>query len=344
MKRKILGIFLIFSTAQILFLEQPLVSAYETEIKILYDTEHSFVSFSSCNEFMENLKENHNIKIFFANEKLTLDVLYRYDILVIATPIEIFSKEERYCIKKFVEEGGNLLLMGNGWYWRHYHEKPLAEFPFNRLGKEFGVTINDDIIVDPTNYRDSRYYPIFHEFAENHPITENIKEIWTKNPCSLNLEGDAIPVVWGDNDSYSGNIYSHPYKAGEYPPVVAALEYGKGRGIFIGADSFFDNTNVSNEDNLKFGLNIFSWLTGNKATLSISSTPSYAIVYIKNEYKGVTPLKLKMNPGEYNIRIEKEGYQSYAQTVELSPGGSKSISINLNLKKAYLQIQMHRYM
>jgi len=45
-------------------------------------------------------------------------------------------------------------------------------------------------------------------------------------------------------------------------------------------------------------------------------------------------LDLELEQGEYNIRIEKEGYQSYAQTVELSPGGSKSISINLNLKKA----------
>lgn len=335
-------VFLIFSNIQIFFLEQPLVSAYETEIKILYDTEHSFVSFSSYNDFMENLKENHNIQIFFANEKLTLDVLYRYDILVIATPIEIFSKEERYCIKKFVEEGGNLLLMGNGWYWRHYHEKPLAEFPFNRLGKEFGVTINDDIIVDPTNYRDSRYYPVFHHFAD-HPATEGIKEIRTTNPCSLTLEGDVIPIVWGDSNTYSGNIYLQPYKTGETPPVVAALEYGKGRGIFIGADSFFDNTNVSNEDNLKFGLNIFSWFIENKPTfsktaLSISSIPSSAKVFIKNEYRGLTPLEVEIDPGKYEVRIEKEDYDPRTETIEVALGETKNVSVELNLKKADLSI------
>jgi len=336
--QSIIIVFLIFSDVQILFLEQSFVSAYEVKIDILYDEKHSYLWFSSYSKVVGNLRKYYNVTA--TNQKLTFDTLDKYDVLIIATPIYTFSKEEIYDIKRFVELGGGLLLMGNGWYWRYYHEKPLKEFPFNKLGREFGVTINDDIIVDPTNYENDSYYPIFHEFAQNHPITENIKEIWTKNPCSLTLENNAMPIVWGDDDSYSGNIYSRPYKTGENPPVVAAVEYGKGRVVFIGADTFFKNDwdNVNSKDNLKCGLNIFSWLTGNKATISISSTPSNAKVYIKNEYKGVTPLKLKMNPGEYNIRIEKEGYESYAQTVELSPGGSKSISINLNLKKAELSI------
>ena len=66
-----------------------------------------------------------------------------------------------------------------------------------------------------------------------------------------------------------------------------------------------------------------------KATLSIDSNPS-ASVYINDSYEGITPLSIELEKGEYNIRIEKENYENYNETIELSPGESKNISVELN--------------
>ena len=46
--------------------------------------------------------------------------------------------------------------------------------------------------------------------------------------------------------------------------------------------------------------------------LDIKSTPSDAKVYIDGNYVGNTPIEdRRMDPGFYNIRIEKTGYTSY---------------------------------
>jgi len=65
-----------------------------------------------------------------------------------------------------------------------------------------------------------------------------------------------------------------------------------------------------------------------KAILSINSIPS-ASAYVNDSCRGTTPLNLELEGGTYEITIEKEGYETHTETIELSLGESKEISTTL---------------
>ena len=44
-------------------------------------------------------------------------------------------------------------------------------------------------------------------------------------------------------------------------------------------------------------------------TLSVSSTPSDARIYLDGEYSGTTPKNIEVSKGWHNIRIEKDGFE-----------------------------------
>lgn len=55
------------------------------------------------------------------------------------------------------------------------------------------------------------------------------------------------------------------------------------------------------------------------ATLSIVSIPDGARIYVDNEYKGETPLVIeKMLAGSYRVRVEKDGFELMARTVDVA--------------------------
>ncbi|AXI24711.1 serine/threonine protein kinase [Methanofervidicoccus sp. A16] len=80
-------------------------------------------------------------------------------------------------------------------------------------------------------------------------------------------------------------------------------------------------------------------LTSKKATLYIRSDPSGAKVYIDGYYKGTTPLTVEVSPGTHTIKIKKDGYKDYSDTVYVSSGDSKTINAKLTSKKATLYIR-----
>jgi hypothetical protein len=53
-------------------------------------------------------------------------------------------------------------------------------------------------------------------------------------------------------------------------------------------------------------------------TLTIRSSPTNAKVYIDSNYKGSTRLALDLPKGQHTIRIEKDGYEPYEETVNLT--------------------------
>ena len=65
------------------------------------------------------------------------------------------------------------------------------------------------------------------------------------------------------------------------------------------------------------------------AILTVGSNPSNAHVYIDNQYKGKTELKLHGPSGYYSIRIEMDGYIAFQQKIHLS----KDMNISASLLK-----------
>lgn len=64
-----------------------------------------------------------------------------------------------------------------------------------------------------------------------------------------------------------------------------------------------------------------------KYALTVNTNPSGAAVYINNVYYGLSPLTVELDPGNYSLRAELDGYQPYNDTVSLS----RSLTKNLNL-------------
>jgi len=64
--------------------------------------------------------------------------------------------------------------------------------------------------------------------------------------------------------------------------------------------------------------------------LSVKSDPSGAEVYIDRNYVGTTPLEnYKISPGEYEVKIKKEGYEEYSRTVSITPGEKTTLIVSL---------------
>jgi serine/threonine protein kinase len=67
-------------------------------------------------------------------------------------------------------------------------------------------------------------------------------------------------------------------------------------------------------------------VSGRPGSLSISSDPSGAEVYVNAEYKGTTPIKVSnINPGTVKVVVNKDGYMRYTSSVRIEPGETKSL-------------------
>ncbi len=65
---------------------------------------------------------------------------------------------------------------------------------------------------------------------------------------------------------------------------------------------------------------------GTPATLSISSDPSGAEVYVNSEFKGNTPVRVaNLSPGTVRVSVSKDGYMKTTTSVRLAPGEMKSL-------------------
>ena len=72
----------------------------------------------------------------------------------------------------------------------------------------------------------------------------------------------------------------------------------------------------------------------NKTTFSIKCNISRAKVLLDNRNIGSTPLSIMdVSPGEYSLRVEKDGYEPYQKRVYFEAGRTMSMYVDLNKKR-----------
>lgn len=64
-------------------------------------------------------------------------------------------------------------------------------------------------------------------------------------------------------------------------------------------------------------------------TVSISSTPYLADLYVDGENMGSTPAKLKLVPGKHMFRCEKQGYKPWTKEITLTTGSELTLDATL---------------
>jgi len=70
----------------------------------------------------------------------------------------------------------------------------------------------------------------------------------------------------------------------------------------------------------------------NMAVLDISSEPRDAEIEIDGAFAGTTPRTKRLNPGEYKIKISKNGYKSWERKVRVTANEELPLSVQLEKK------------
>jgi len=97
--------------------------------------------------------------------------------------------------------------------------------------------------------------------------------------------------------------------------------------MLLGILRLYYNTSIADSPATRTYNAIVASLTG---TLSITSTPSGAKVYINGNYKGLTPITIKLNAGNYSIKATKDGYRDYSLTTKIEIGKTNQVNISLS--------------
>jgi len=261
--------------------------------KILFDQSHNqFWTACADSGLADYVKElgayGYQVDIL-TDGPITYNKLKEYDVLAFPNGfvgkdnfeegVKLCSQDEIYAISQFVYEGGGLVLFECGWSWVQYTGLPIDKAPINQIGNVFGITLNEDIIHDPTNFYVSSGdgCPIFYKpYIKEHPITKDVNQISNCEgiPSSLSISDSSVEsLITGDEDAYSDK-----YSAGQLPIFLAATNFGSGRVVFFGQTGIISSTDGNNDgikniyeyDNLKLGLNIMDWLVSGSGIKTIT--------------------------------------------------------------------------
>ncbi|WP_346838912.1 SUMF1/EgtB/PvdO family nonheme iron enzyme [Microbulbifer sp. SAOS-129_SWC] len=72
-------------------------------------------------------------------------------------------------------------------------------------------------------------------------------------------------------------------------------------------------------------------LSAADGVLKLSSSPSGASVTVDGEFRGRTPLEVKLTPdGQHQLRFFKDGYGSVKHTVDMSAGAQRELNVDLH--------------
>ncbi len=338
---------------------EPLAQSQDMS-KILFDQTHNEYWESTIEQGYADLAEELGRAGFevesLKSGSITYEKISQYNVLAITapfTPPKPLTSDEISAIRRFVSEGHGLFLASSGWSWVAYTKQDIDSDPANQIGREFGITVNNDIIYDPTNNEGNSASPLFSRFA-SHPITAGLNIVWGATPSSLNVFGPAQSIVWGDEDAYArGDLETYPM--GSKPPLVAVSEFGRGRVVYVGSDGMFhaapyrpDRDNLRKYNNLKFAINSFKWLSSYaKATYDnkivsvvypsqVNVGQSFAIgVHIQYSFSTSTKVMLHVYEHAGPLLVEKQdsllGSDSKSYSFTLTgPSSTKTWQLNIH--------------
>ncbi|HNY10317.1 MAG TPA: MBL fold metallo-hydrolase [Candidatus Wallbacteria bacterium] len=212
-------------------------------------------------------------------ERITANTLKGASVLIIpeySTSEAGLNASELTVIKKFVDAGGGLLLIGRADFGGYAYPQTL-----NKVLEQTGsnIRVNSDEVLDPTNSPagGSVAFILFMHLFDDKVISSEVKSIISKGSASMlnskmkpitSADKTIIPICYGDDDTYNidsdnaGNGVIYPKGT---PVVVDAAEIMPSGGkvaVFggphVGA-GFYANTATHQTPTYNF--NVFTWLS-----------------------------------------------------------------------------------
>ena len=236
---------------------------------ILIDLSHK----EAVEEFPEFAlgEEDYDIDYIDKNEgPIDFDMLEDYDILFIGHiqhtqdgKADKFTQDELLSIKKYVGEGGALLLTSGE---RGDMDVPMKKGSIRVLYKMTGVRRfwNGVIQEAHSHFLVNRSNIVANELF-NHPITSGITEVVLPNCTFFTISEEDVEDIIVSSEKAEFK-YTEDNAIGVIGPVpiCAVSDFFSGRCVTIGSSEFLledSDFGIDAGDNLKFLQNIISWLT-----------------------------------------------------------------------------------
>ena len=207
--------------------------------------------------------------------------------LVIASPQTNVSDIEVQKIKRYLDNGGNLL-----WLLDDNNLHGLGE-----IAKYFGLEVSEGMVVDASNiqYGQDAQIAVASQYGD-HAITKNFMfrtlfpeahkasaQGTYENGWDVTNLIDVAPNGWLENnkkelaDKASKATFQEKEDVKGPINIAVALQrqYGKRgqRVVIVGNANFLSNTHVTSESNLDLGINMVNWLSGDDSLITIQPKP-----------------------------------------------------------------------
>jgi hypothetical protein len=194
----------------------------------------------------------------------------------------------------FVEEGGALFVMG------HRLGDRFTKSNLNDVCKLFGFQFVEAVYADSKALRTERIFLPITERIERHPITKDLSKVCLKNCCPIEIIDDTIchGLIWASKGTVAVGYDDKQYNAIRWPAAVVSY-YRGGKVVALGSDRMFSEATgveLDAHQNLKLGVNIFSFLSSSKKSkATLDFTPKVFISYqnADKEFAGLLADKLR---------------------------------------------------
>lgn len=134
---------------------------------------------------------------------------------------------------------------------------------------------------------------------------------------------DAGILLQGDKDDYRGILValqgvtgapvSVAEKEREFLPVGVTTSVTKGEGTPAEAKAPVAPTSPNEA----------------LATLTLTATPETADIYVDSQFKGNSPMTLKLQPGKHTIQVKASGYKDWSRDITTDAGGEAHLTAAL---------------
>jgi hypothetical protein len=247
------------------------------EKRIVFDQAHNNsieIETSAYTDFVQLFFQQDSFKIGKIMEEINYNKLKDYDLLILGNPLLPYSDNEINAILKFVNSGGNLLIVSD------QGGDLVNQTNTCELLRHFGFYVLPNIIFDPASYVDKVVWPIVKRF-NTHPVTSEVSSIVVASGCTIELmekhdfaayteflDVNVKPLAVGSLTAkmkvYDVSTRQWVEQTAKEAIISLAGSYKNGRFVVIPSCSMLSSLNknygLKAKDNEKYVTNAIRWL------------------------------------------------------------------------------------
>jgi ABC-type uncharacterized transport system involved in gliding motility auxiliary subunit len=209
--------------------------------------------------------------------------------IVIAGPQKPVSDEEVALLKKYVDNGGSLIVLEDPIFFTEFGDAndPIADY----LSKDWGISLNNDVVIDGVNQQNP-LAAISSLYNPGHPITQNLTQnlfVIMPQARSLTISSEKENITqtwlisttensWGEttalNDTESPAFDAATDVQGPlYLAIAAENSTTTGRVVVFGNSLFAIDGNFDVYGNGNFFINSVDWAAEQEDLLNLTTRP-----------------------------------------------------------------------